>query len=191
MITCRYLHVMVDVERKAASRQLQLWRIPPSSTSTHLNILLCSTAPILLGSTFYTVAVKQSLLQLSRSWRSCHSTMATTARSEGKTPTPTASKLPLISIIGTTGVGKSQLSISLAQSICQQPLDSTRCHPYTKSEIINSDSMQLYHGSPILTNKVTEVEMEGVKHHLMDFLDVGAECTVGKWRELALSKVSL
>lgn len=50
--------------------------------------------------------------------------------------------------------------------------------------------MQLYHGSPILTNKVTATEMEGVEHHLMEFLDVGAECSVGTWKELAMSKVS-
>ena len=34
-------------------------------------------------------------------------------------------------------------------------------------EIINGDAMQLYHGLPIITNKVTQEEMRGIPHHLL------------------------
>lgn len=45
----------------------------------------------------------------------------------------------VIVIAGTTGVGKSQLSIQLAQKF--------------NGEVINSDSMQVYKDIPIITNK--------------------------------------
>ena len=55
----------------------------------------------------------------------------------------------LIVIFGPTGVGKSQLGIELAVKF--------------NGEIISMDSMQVYKGLDILTNKVTEEEAKGVK----------------------------
>ena len=60
-------------------------------------------------------------------------------------------------MIGTTGVGKSQLSIDLARTL--------------NGQVINGDSMQVYRGIDVLTNKVTVEETMGVKHHLLSFLD--------------------
>jgi tRNA dimethylallyltransferase len=54
-------------------------------------------------------------------------------------------------------VGKSQLSIDLARAL--------------NGQVINGDSMQVYRSGNILTNKVTQAEMNGVKHHLLGFLD--------------------
>ncbi|KAG2173409.1 hypothetical protein INT44_008761 [Umbelopsis vinacea] len=62
-----------------------------------------------------------------------------------------------IAVIGTTGVGKSQLGIELSKAL--------------HGEVINADSMQVYKGLDIITNKVTESERENVPHHLMDFLE--------------------
>jgi tRNA dimethylallyltransferase len=59
--------------------------------------------------------------------------------------------------VGSTGVGKSQLGIELAKRFGGQ--------------IINGDSMQVYRAGDVLTNKVTSDEMNGVKHHLMSFLE--------------------
>lgn len=59
----------------------------------------------------------------------------------------------LIVIFGPTGVGKSQLGIELAIKF--------------NGEIISMDSMQVYKGLDILTNKVTDEETRGVKHHLI------------------------
>ncbi|TGZ84814.1 tRNA isopentenyltransferase [Ascodesmis nigricans] len=64
---------------------------------------------------------------------------------------------PLISVIGATGTGKSQLAVELALAF--------------NGEIINADAMQMYRGLPIITNKITEEEMKGVPHHLLGFLD--------------------
>ncbi|KAK7539217.1 tRNA isopentenyltransferase-like protein [Phyllosticta citricarpa] len=60
---------------------------------------------------------------------------------------------PLIAVIGATGTGKSQLAVELARRF--------------KGEVINADAMQLYHGLPIITNKITHEEMKGIPHHLL------------------------
>ncbi|KAK8209238.1 tRNA isopentenyltransferase-like protein [Phyllosticta capitalensis] len=60
---------------------------------------------------------------------------------------------PLIAVIGATGTGKSQLAVELARRF--------------NGEVINADAMQLYHGLPIITNKITEEEKKGVPHHLL------------------------
>ena len=60
----------------------------------------------------------------------------------------------VIVIAGTTGVGKSQLSIQLAKQF--------------NGEIINSDSMQVYKDVPIMTNKHPLQEREGIPHHVMN-----------------------
>ena len=59
----------------------------------------------------------------------------------------------LVVIFGPTGVGKSQLGIELALKF--------------NGEVISMDSMQVYKGLDILTNKVTKEEAKGVKHHLI------------------------
>ncbi|KAK6790581.1 hypothetical protein RDI58_009662 [Solanum bulbocastanum] len=56
--------------------------------------------------------------------------------------------------MGATGTGKSRLSIDLAI--------------HFQGEIINSDKMQVYKGLDIITNKITDIEKQGVPHHLLD-----------------------
>ena len=60
--------------------------------------------------------------------------------------------------MGTTSVGKTKLSIELAQHL--------------NGEIINGDSMQLYKGADLLTAKADQVEQQGIKHHMLDILDI-------------------
>lgn len=64
---------------------------------------------------------------------------------------------PLIIITGPTAVGKTSLSIRLAQAL--------------NGEIISADSMQVYRGMDIGSAKATAAEREGVPHHLIDVLD--------------------
>jgi len=70
---------------------------------------------------------------------------------------------PLIIIGGATGVGKSLLSVMLAQKI--------------GGEIISADSMQVYRGFDIGTAKITEEEMERSLKSYEEFLnsDFGKE----------------
>ena len=60
----------------------------------------------------------------------------------------------IIAIVGPTGVGKTKMSISLAKKY--------------NAEIISVDSMQIYKKMDIGTSKVTNMEMNGVIHHMID-----------------------
>lgn len=82
----------------------------------------------------------------------------------------------MIQIIGTTGVGKSQLGIELAKAI--------------DGEIINSDSMQVYRGLDIITNKHPEGERDGIPHHLLGFLRHTEEYRIGSYERDATACVS-
>ena len=81
------------------------------------------------------------------------------------------SKKPLIILTGPTAVGKTALSIRLAKKI--------------NGEIISADSMQVYRGMDIGSAKVSEEEMDGVKHYLIDVLEPSDEFNVVKFQEMA------
>ncbi|KAF1335393.1 tRNA dimethylallyltransferase, partial [Globisporangium splendens] len=78
-------------------------------------------------------------------------------------------------VIGTTGAGKTKLSIDLAKAV--------------GGEIINSDAMQMYRGLNIATAKITESEKEGIPHHLFDVVDPSGRCDVLAFKQLALSTI--
>lgn len=84
-------------------------------------------------------------------------------------------KKKLVSIVGPTAVGKTKLSIHLAQAL--------------RGEIISGDSMQVYRGMDIGTAKIKPKEQEGIPHHLIDILDPAADFSVSAFQELALQKV--
>lgn len=76
---------------------------------------------------------------------------------------------PLIILTGPTAVGKTELSIKLAQTV--------------NGEIISADSMQVYKSFDIGTAKITPKEMCGVKHYLIDELEPTDEFNVVKFKE--------
>lgn len=81
-------------------------------------------------------------------------------------------KPKVVVIMGPTGSGKSKLAIDLASHF---PI-----------EIINSDSMQVYRGLDVLTNKVPLHEQKGVKHHLLGTVSPDVEFTVKDFRNAAI-----
>lgn len=85
---------------------------------------------------------------------------------------------PLIAICGTTGVGKSKLAIELALGLNRT---GGQFHGYHGARIINADSMQVYAGMDVITNKVPIEEMRGVEHLLMGFKQPGQQYVVGEW----------
>jgi tRNA dimethylallyltransferase len=93
---------------------------------------------------------------------------------------------PLITICGTTGVGKSKLAIELALHLARGPASGGWCG----ARIINADAMQVYQGLDIITNKVPESERQGVEHLLMGFKRPGEQYVVGQWIQDALTAVS-
>merc|ERR1711990_1282740 len=76
-------------------------------------------------------------------------------------------------VFGATGVGKSKLAIEIAQRF--------------NGEVINADSMQIYKGLDIVTNKVTTEERLRATHHLMDYVEPSNDShTVVDYRDEAL-----
>ncbi|KAH6918809.1 tRNA isopentenyltransferase [Coprinopsis sp. MPI-PUGE-AT-0042] len=93
---------------------------------------------------------------------------------------------PLITVCGTTGVGKSKLAIELALSLAKNSFGK---HGWRGARVINADSMQVYRGLDIITNKVSAAEMQGVEHLLMDFKEPGEQYVVGEWVEDSLKLI--
>jgi tRNA dimethylallyltransferase len=85
-------------------------------------------------------------------------------------------KEKLIVLIGPTAVGKTATSISLAKEF--------------NAEIISGDSMQIYKGMDIGTAKITEAEMEGVPHHLIDIREPEDSFSAAEFQEIVREKIS-
>ncbi|KAI3511883.1 hypothetical protein L1887_19043 [Cichorium endivia] len=86
------------------------------------------------------------------------------------------SKPKIVVIMGATGSGKSRLAIDLAS---QFPI-----------EIINADSMQVYEGLDVLTNKVPLHDQKGVPHHLLGTISPMVEFTAKDFRDSAISLIN-
>ncbi len=75
----------------------------------------------------------------------------------------------VIVIAGPTASGKTSLSIELAKKI--------------EGEIISCDSMQIYQEMNIGTAKPTKEEMQGIKHHLLDFVSPNQRYSVADYKK--------
>lgn len=81
----------------------------------------------------------------------------------------------LISICGTTGIGKTALSVALAR--------------HFKTEIISSDSRQFYKGMRIGTAAPEEEELAAAPHHFIGHLEVTESYSLGQFEMDALKKL--
>ena len=79
-------------------------------------------------------------------------------------------------LVGPTAAGKSSLAIDLALRFRVGDRD---------AEIVNADSMLLYRGMDIGTAKPSLAERRGVRHHLIDILNVTETSTVANFQQLA------
>lgn len=79
--------------------------------------------------------------------------------------------MKVMAIVGPTAVGKTSLSIELAQRF--------------NGEIISGDSMQVYRGLDIGTAKVTEKEMAGIPHHLINVREVTESYSAADFQKMA------
>ena len=80
-------------------------------------------------------------------------------------------KPTVIVIGGPTASGKSKLGVELAKKI--------------NGEIISADSMQIYKDMDIGTAKITNEEMEGINHYMIDFLSPEERYSVSDYKENA------
>ena len=77
----------------------------------------------------------------------------------------------MVIISGPTAVGKTDISIKLAKRI--------------GGEIISADSVQVYKGLDVGSAKITEEEMQGVKHYLIDCLEPTDNFDVSVFKDMA------
>jgi tRNA dimethylallyltransferase len=82
----------------------------------------------------------------------------------------------LVVIIGPTAVGKTQLSLELAEQF--------------DGEIISGDSMQVYRGMDIGTAKAEPEELASIPHHLIDIKNPDEEYSVAMFQESAATLIT-
>ncbi|HWT75428.1 MAG TPA: tRNA (adenosine(37)-N6)-dimethylallyltransferase MiaA [Mobilitalea sp.] len=80
-------------------------------------------------------------------------------------------KKPLIILTGPTSVGKTALSIALAKAV--------------DGEIISADSMQVYKYMDIGTAKISQEQMGGIPHYLIDELEPDEDFNVVRFQQLS------
>lgn len=75
-----------------------------------------------------------------------------------------------VGITGTTCVGKSAVAVELAKIL--------------QCEVVSADSMQIYVGMDIGTAKISEAEMDGVKHHMLDVIEPNCDFSSFEYAEM-------
>ncbi|MDE3089419.1 MAG: tRNA (adenosine(37)-N6)-dimethylallyltransferase MiaA [Chloroflexota bacterium] len=82
----------------------------------------------------------------------------------------------LIAILGPTAVGKTALSIKLAEEF--------------RGEIVSADSRQVYRGMDIGTAKPTADEQRRVRHHLIDMVNPDESFTLSEYQHFAYAAIA-
>lgn len=77
----------------------------------------------------------------------------------------------IIIIAGPTASGKSQLAVDIAKKL--------------STYVLSADSMQIYKGMDIGTAKITESEMQGVKHYIIDVVRPNNKFSVSNYMNYA------
>ncbi|MGN0550403.1 MAG: tRNA (adenosine(37)-N6)-dimethylallyltransferase MiaA [Acutalibacteraceae bacterium] len=85
-------------------------------------------------------------------------------------------RIPVIAVVGPTASGKTALAVALAKIY--------------GGEVVSADSMQIYKGMHIATAKPEKEEMQGIPHHMMDFLDPSESYSVGLYVQAAGKTIS-
>jgi tRNA dimethylallyltransferase len=85
-------------------------------------------------------------------------------------------KIPIIVIVGPSAVGKTAISIQLAERLA--------------GEIVSADSRLFYRGMNIGTAKPTLEERRGIPHHLMDVADPGNSWSLAVFQQAAAEAIA-
>ncbi len=84
-------------------------------------------------------------------------------------------KRTILALVGPTGVGKTEVSLYIAEKV--------------NGTVISMDSMQIYRGLDIGTAKPAVSEMRGIPHELIDVADPQETITVADYRKMAISAI--
>ena len=85
-------------------------------------------------------------------------------------------KIKLLLICGPTGSGKSALAVGLAREF--------------RGCVISCDAMQVYRGMDVGTGKITEEEMRGVPHRMIDILEPSTPFSLSDFIERATKEIA-
>jgi len=84
-------------------------------------------------------------------------------------------KPKVVIILGPTGVGKSEVAMSVALHV--------------QGEIVSADSLQIYRHMDVGTGKPAPEQRREVRHHLIDMIDPDKEFNAAIFREMALKAI--
>jgi tRNA dimethylallyltransferase len=94
--------------------------------------------------------------------------------------TPRVARPQVIALFGPTGVGKTDVALSLAQrlrGLGEEPV------------AVSADALQVYDGLPILTGAADAGQRARLEHRLLSFLPVDATFSAGQYAELAHAEI--
>lgn len=94
----------------------------------------------------------------------------------GTQPSTSGSRPKVVVVTGPTAVGKSQIGVEIAKLV--------------GGEIISADSVQVYRGLDVGSDKITAEKMQGVPHHLIDVRDAHQDYAAGEFYDEARAAVS-
>jgi tRNA dimethylallyltransferase len=80
-------------------------------------------------------------------------------------------KLKVVVVLGPTSSGKSDLAVEISKKF--------------NGEVVSADSRQVYKKMDIGSGKVTEEEMQGIPHYLLDVVDPKKRFSVSDYKKLA------
>jgi len=84
-------------------------------------------------------------------------------------------KPKIIVVLGQTSTGKSDLAVDIAK--------------HFHGEVISADSRQVYRGMDLGSGKITEKEMQGIPHHLLDVANPQENFSVQEFQELGTKAI--
>ena len=90
-----------------------------------------------------------------------------------------ATALDVVSIVGPTASGKTALALELASRF--------------DAEIVSLDAYQIYRGMDIGTAKPTRDQVQSVRHHLIDIVDIDYTASIAdfqKWAHAAVVDIN-
>lgn len=86
-----------------------------------------------------------------------------------------SSKIKIVCVVGATASGKTEFGVNIAKAL--------------NGEVVSADSMQVYKGMPIASAMPSKDEMQGIPHHLLEFLNPDVQLTVAEYVKLAKEKI--